>query len=168
MVIFSTKINQFDKQGEKSGWMYIKITKQQAEKLKPGNRIGFRVKGRLDEYPIKQTALLPMGDGSFIIPFNASMRKSTSKKAGDIIKVQIEADERPLKISKDLLDCLKDDPLAAQYFKTLTKSHQQYISKWIESAKTSNTKTKRLTVALMVLSKQQGYTDMMKMNREID
>jgi len=34
----------------------------------PNNKKSFKVKGTLDSHTIKQTALIPMGDGSFILP----------------------------------------------------------------------------------------------------
>jgi hypothetical protein len=34
-----------------------------------------------------------MGDGKFILPFNAAMRKATGKKLGDKIKVSMQTDE---------------------------------------------------------------------------
>src|SRR4051794_18505844 len=108
MITFSTKILQFGKQGEKTGWTYIEISKRQAAQLKPGNKKSFRVKGLLDNYALEQAALLPMGEGKFILPMNAAIRKGTGKKAGDIIKVKFEVDERARKISTDFIKCLKD------------------------------------------------------------
>ena len=47
-------------------------------------------------------------------------------------------------------------------FKTLAKSHQNYFSKWIESAKTEGTKTKRIALAVNALSKQWDYGTMIR------
>jgi hypothetical protein len=41
MVQFTTTIKQFGKQGEKTGWTYIEIPADIAEKLIPGNKKGF-------------------------------------------------------------------------------------------------------------------------------
>lgn len=165
MIKFSTKVLKFAEQGEKTGWMYIEISKAKANKLKPDNRKSFRVKGYIDEYAIQKTALLPMGEGNFILPFNASIRKATGKKAGDTVTIRFEVDERQLKISADLLRCLKDDPKAFAFFKKLPPSHQQYFSKWIEGAKTTATKTKRITMALIAFESGQGYSEMMRANK---
>jgi hypothetical protein len=167
MITFSTKILRFDKQAEKTGWTYIKISKRQAESLKPDNRVSFRVKGMLDEHPIQQTALLPIGNGDFILPLNATIRKEIRKKAGDVLHVKIQVDGCPLQLSRDLIKCLKDDPIAYAFFKSLPKSHQQYFSNWIESAKTSATKTKRLTMAVIALGLHQGYNEMIKANKAL-
>jgi hypothetical protein len=165
MVTFSTRIQKFEKKGEKTGWRYIVISRQQAETIKKGYRVSFRVKGKLDQYAIEKTAILPMGDGSFILPVNGEMRKALGKSEGDTVNVQLEYDARPLTLSSDFIKCLKDEPAAYEFFKKLPKSHQNYFSKWIESAKTSNTKVKRITMAVMALSNGQGYGEMMRGSR---
>ncbi|MEJ0102256.1 MAG: DUF1905 domain-containing protein [Bacteroidota bacterium] len=71
MVQYTATILQFAEQGEKTGWTYIEIPADIAQKLKPGNKKSFRVKGKLDNHPIKKVALLPMGGGRFIMPLNA-------------------------------------------------------------------------------------------------
>jgi uncharacterized protein YdeI (YjbR/CyaY-like superfamily) len=106
-----------------------------------------------------------MGEGNFILPFNASIRKATGKKAGDVVTVKVEVDESQLKISADLIRCLKDDPKAYAFFKKLPPSHQHYFSKWIEGAKTPATKTKRITMTLIAFESGQGYSEMMRANK---
>ena len=71
MISFTATIQKFDKKGEKTGWTYIEISATQAHKLKPKTRVSFRVRGSLDSYPLKQTAIIPMGDGKFILPINS-------------------------------------------------------------------------------------------------
>ncbi|MFO0006965.1 MAG: DUF1905 domain-containing protein, partial [bacterium] len=92
---FSTTIQRFDKKGEKTGWQYIAISSAQAKKL-TGSKVSFRVKGRLDAFAIQKTALLPMGDGHFILPINSTLRKAIGKKHGDKITLNLELDERKL------------------------------------------------------------------------
>jgi hypothetical protein len=165
MVRYTTTILQFAEQGEKTGWTYIEIPADIAEKLKPGNKKSFRVKGKLDEYPIKKIALLPMGGGSFIMPLNAATRKNIGKRKGAMLKVQIEEDQAPLKISKELLDCLKDEPKALERFNKMPKSHQHYYSKWIESAKTEATKAKRIAMTVNAMYKGMDYGEMIRAAR---
>jgi hypothetical protein len=166
MVTFTTTLQRFQKKGEKSGWTYVEISASHAQKLKPGTKVSFRVKGTLDAHRIEKTSLLPMGDGNFILPFNAAMRKGTGKNAGDKIKVSLELDERKLTLSADLMACLKDEPDALKFFKSLPPSHQQYYSKWIEGAKTIQTKTKRITVTVMACARKMGYGEMMRAYRD--
>src|SRR5215467_1831540 len=153
-VQFIATIHRFDKQGEKTGWTYIEIPSDLAQELKPGNRREFRVKGKLDEHAISRMALLPMGNGNFIMALNAEVRKKIGKKKGAMLKVKIEVDNKELQISKELLECLEDEPRAFEFFNKLNKSQQGYFSKWIESAKTEATKTKRIVQAVTGLAKQ--------------
>jgi hypothetical protein len=165
MIRYSTRIQKFQKQGEKTGWSYIQISAAQAKKLKPGCHVSFRVKGKIDDHHIEKTALLPMGDGTFILPMNAAIRKAIRKQAGDKISVVLEVDERQLTISADFLRCLKDEPNALEFFRSLPKGHQNYFGKWIDSAKTLPTKTKRITMAVIALASGQGFPEMMRANK---
>jgi hypothetical protein len=167
MLQFTATLYKFDKQGEKTGWTYFEISARQAHQLKPNCKVSFRVKGSIDSYSFQKTALLPMGDGKFIMPFNAAMRKATGKKLGDKIKVALEVDDRKLELSADLMKCLREDPMAMEFFSALPKSHQNYYSKWIESAKTKQTKTKRIVVSLIAFAKKQSYGEMMRGYKDI-
>ncbi|HVU53814.1 MAG TPA: YdeI/OmpD-associated family protein, partial [Puia sp.] len=159
-------ILQFAEQGEKTGWTYIVITAAQANKLMPGNKKSFRVKGRLDEVPIKGIALLPMGEGDFIMALNAVLRKSLRKKKGDKLKVQLEADKKKIEPPADLLDCLADEPSALAYFKQLPKSHQNYFGNWIRSAKTDATRASRIARVVTAMAKKQNYGEMIRSARQ--
>ena len=59
MVEFSAMILRFGEKGEKTGWSYIEISASQAEKLNPGCKVSFRVKGKIDNYSFERTSLLP-------------------------------------------------------------------------------------------------------------
>jgi hypothetical protein len=162
MITFTATIQRFDKKGEKTGWSYIEISAAHAKKLKPGTKTSFRVKGKLDQLPVKQIALIPMGNGNFIIPFNAAMRKGTGKKHGDKVNVTLECDESKFVMNADFMACLNDDPMANSFFKTLSAGHQRYFSKWIDSAKTSSTKTKRIVMAVNALARKMGFPEMLR------
>lgn len=165
MLRFNTTIEKFDKKGEKTGWSYISISSAQAKKLKT-SKVSFRVKGSIDSFKLKQMALIPMGDGDFILPVNATMRKALGKRQGDNVKVSLAADDDKYVLSPYLVACLRDEPSAFSFFKTLSGSHQKYFSKWIESAKTTQTKTKRILMAVTALAQGKGYPEMIRMNKQ--
>ncbi|HUR09731.1 MAG TPA: YdeI/OmpD-associated family protein [Flavitalea sp.] len=165
MIKFTTLIKQFGKQGEKTGWTYIDITAAIASQLKPGNRLGFRVKGRFDDYPFEGLALLPMGDGNFILALNATIRKKIRKQKGAMLEVQLQVDTTPFQMNRDFLESLEYEPAAKKFFDTLPKSHQHYFSKWIDSAKTDPTKIKRISMAVNALMKGWGYGEMLRAAR---
>ena len=162
MVKFITTILRFAEQGEKTGWTYIEIPADIAGQLKQDNKQSFRVKGKLDAHTIQGVALMPMGGGNFIMPLNAEMRKAIGKRKGAMLTAQLELDNAPLKINKDFLACMNDEPAAIKYFNSLPKSHQNYISKWIDSAKTDPTKTKRIAIAVSALSRNMGFVEMLR------
>lgn len=166
MLKFSTKIKRFGKLGEKTGWTYIEIGVARAHKLNPGKKVGYRVKGSLDQHSINHVALMPMGEGQFILPLNAKIRKAIGKAMGDTLTVVLEVDGQ-IPISSDFKKCLKDDPRAMKHFKTLSGSHQRYFSKWIEEAKTLTTKTRRITMAVIALGSGQGYPEMIRANKRL-
>ena len=166
MVQFTTTIRQFDKQGEKTGWTYIEVPSDIAEKLMPGNRKGFRVKGKRDNFSIKGIALLPMGGGNFILTLNADLRRGIRKKKGAMLSVKLQVDPEGYKLNEDFIACLNDDPVAKKFFDTLTGSHRNYFSKWIDAAKTEPTKIKRIALAVNALSKKWGYPEMIRSSKK--
>jgi len=166
MIRFSTIIKQFDQQGEKTGWTYIEVPADLAEKLVPGNKKGFRVKGKLDDFSIKGIALLPMGGGNFILTLNADLRRGIHKKKGAMLDVKLQVDPEGYKLNEDFIACLNDDPAAKNFFDSLSGSHRNYFSKWIDSAKTEPTKIRRIAMAVNALSKKWGYPEMLRNNKK--
>ena len=164
---FTATIHRFGSQGEKTGWTYIEIPIDIAQKLKPGNRKGFRVKGKLDDYKFGGIAIIPMGGGKFILTLNATIRKAIGKKHGAMVKVQMAEDTAPFKFNTDFIACLADEPAAKLFFQTLSGSHQRYFSKWIDDAKTEETRTKRIAMAISALAKKQGYPEMLRSNKSL-
>jgi hypothetical protein len=162
MVQFNAIIKKFKDQGEKTGWTYIEISAALAEKINPGVKKGFRVKGKLDDQDYSMLALLPMGGGDFIMALNAKMRKAIKKQKGATVQVKMETDEGEIKPPSELMECLTDEPKALSYFHSLPKGHQNYFTNWINSAKTEPTKAKRIAAAINALDKHWGFGEMMR------
>ena len=153
--------------GEKTGWSYIRLPAALALQLKPDNKKSFRVKGRLDEHAVSGVALLPMGEGDFIMALKADIRKALRKQKGDSLTVQLEVDNKKIEPPKDLLDCLADEPKAVEYFKSLPKSHQNYFGNWIKSAKTEGTRAKRIARVVDAMLKKWDYGQMIRAGRDL-
>lgn len=166
-ISFTATLQKFGSLGEKSGWTYIAISEKVSQKLKPGNKKSFRIKGKLDSFEIKGVALIPMGDGSFILAVNATMRKGIKKQKGDEVAVCIEVDNDGPNLNKELMELLKDEPESEAYFKGLAPSHQLYFSKWVDSAKTEPTKEKRLAAILNALEKRWDYGQMIRAEKKV-
>jgi hypothetical protein len=163
---FSTTISKFGEQGEKTGWTYILISSKNAKLLKPGCKKSFRVSGKLDENLIEKIALMPMGDGTFIMPLNTEIRKKIRKSKGDHIVVEISEDIELPKPPSDFIEALKDEPDAFEFYQTLNFSHQNYFSNWIKSAKTTPTKVKRMAQAITAFTRKQSFPEMIKSFRK--
>ena len=54
-----------------------------------GTRKPVKVTGRMDGHPFAAT-LLPMGDGTHMVPIKAELRKVVAKGAGDVVTVRLE------------------------------------------------------------------------------
>jgi Domain of unknown function (DUF1905)/Bacteriocin-protection, YdeI or OmpD-Associated len=166
MIKFSTTILKFDQQGEKTGWTYIAIPAKIAQQLKPHTKKSFRVKGKLDDFAIEKVALIPMGGGDFIMAVNAAMRKGMGKRKGATIKVSIEADDTPILVPAELLECMADEPEALLYFNSLPQGHRNYFTKWINSAKTDATKAKRIALVIKTMVRKMDFGAMLREDRE--
>src|ERR1700733_1650593 len=111
MVEFTTIILQFAEQGEKTGWSYIEIPADIAQQLKPGNKKSFRVKGMLDAFPVSGMALMPIGEGNFIMALKAEVRKGIHKRAGAMLQVKLEPDDDyKIEMPYELKECFDFEP----------------------------------------------------------
>jgi hypothetical protein len=162
MVSFTTTILQFAEQGEKTGWSYIKIPAKLAQQLKPDYKKSFRVKGKLDDFAINGIALIPMGEGDFIMALKASLRKSIKKNKGAKLQVQLIVDEEKPKPPEEFMECLADSPEAMKFFKSLPLSHQNYYGTWIKNAKQKTTQEKRIAKVINALEKKFHFGQMMQ------
>ena len=167
MVEFDTLILQFADQGEKTGWSYIEIPSDIAQQLKPGNKKSFRVKGKLDGLAVNGMALMPMGEGNFIMALKAEVRKALRKNAGAVLQVTIEEDkDYKIEVPDDLQECFDFEPDALGFFNSLAKSHRDYFIKWIESAKTNETRSKRIVNTINAMLRRWDYGKMMREMRK--
>ncbi len=162
MIECKATIFKFGPQGEKTGWYVVSISNDIAEKLNPGVKKSFRVKGLIDNYKLEAKALLPMGDGSFILALKADIRNAIRKSKGDTVTLKLVVDESPVVINEDLMACLAEEPDAESFFNSLALGHRKYFSNWIDSAKTEQTKTKRIAHTVNAMIRKMDYGQMIK------
>jgi uncharacterized protein YdeI (YjbR/CyaY-like superfamily) len=103
-----------------------------------------------------------MGEGDFIMPLDAGLRKAIRKIKGAKVKVQLEVDNATIKPPADLMECLADEPRALEFFKTMAKSHQNYFGNWISSAKTDVTRAKRIAQTVNAMAKSRNFGEMIR------
>ena len=166
MVHFQTLIKQFKEMGEKTGWTYIDIPAHIAQEIKVDCKVSFRVKGKIDDVAINGIALLPMGEGNFILALNKSLQKAIGKRKGAMVNLSLVEDQDfKFDIPEDLADCLADVEDGMAQFLKLPKSHQNYYIKWINEAKTETTRVKRLAQTAQAMALKMNYGEMIRFNK---
>ena len=167
MVEFTTIILQFTDQGEKTGWTYIEVPADIAQQLNPGNKKSFRVRGMLDGFAVAGMALMPMGEGNFIMALKAEVRKGIRKNAGAMLQARLEVDtDYKVEIPAELQECFDFEPDALEFYNSLPKSHREYFLKWINDAKTSETRAKRIVNTVNAMLRKWGYNVMIREMRK--
>lgn len=162
MVTFEAIIERTWQEGEKYGWTYVIIPTPVAQQINPGVKTVYRVKGRIGGHHCRQVALLPYGEGNYILPLNAAMRKDIEEGVGETLQLSLEVDPEEPAMSAELLEALSYDTAAESFFLSLSKSHQRYYSNWIDSAKTFETKSKRLAMAVEGCARGMDFGKMMR------
>ncbi len=135
----------------KGGWTYVQIPGIVKNKNKPFGWV--KIKGTIDDYEISKYHLMPMSNGKLFLPVKAEIRKKIKKQEGDTVHVVLYPDDEPIEIPVEFAECLKDEPLADKFFKTLTESEQKFYIEWIYSAKKEETKIDRMARSIDRLAK---------------
>jgi hypothetical protein len=163
MIDFNTIILQFGEQGEKTGWTHIIIPADLAQQMKPGNKKSFRVRGKLDELSVAGMALMPIGDGDFMLALKKEICKGLRKHRGAMLRVRLEHDiDFKVEIPTDLQECFDFEPEAGEFFNTLTEGHRRYFINWINSAKTEPTRASRIANTINAMLRHEGYPEMVR------
>lgn len=163
---FNTTILKSGKNGEKTGWTYIDIPNDIILKLKLKSRREFRIKGTIDDVKIERLAVYPVKNAGFIIALNAELRKKLGKKEGAMVSVKFEVDDQALKLSNELVECMKDDKKALTQFSTLTKAQQNYFHNYVNGAKGAETKARRIAQSLEAMHQKIDFGAMIRSHQK--
>lgn len=157
MVNKNYKLEKFPGKG---GWTYIVIAEIPPDKKQ---RFGWvKVKGLIDDYEIKSYRLMPMSNGKLFLPVKAEILKQIKKQGGDWVKLILFADNDPLHIPGEFLQCLRDEPSAYKTFNSFNESNKKYYVDWIYSSKKEETRIERMAEAISRLTKGLKFTDPLK------
>lgn len=126
----------------KGGWTFARIPEIPQDKHAYFGWV--KVRGTIDGFEIRKYHLMPMGNGQLFLPVKAEIRKKIKKQEGDHVHVILYPDDEPLETPEEMLLCLKEEPKALAFFKSLTESEQKFYIQWIYSAKKEETKINRL------------------------
>jgi len=144
----------------KGGWIYTVI-----DEIPPDKKARFgwvKVKGFIDDFELKSYKLMPIKSGKLFLPVRAEIRKKIKKQDGDWVKVILFADNDPLHIPDEFLECLRDEPAAHKTFISFAESSQKYFVDWIYSAKKIETRIERMAKAIEQLAKGLKFTETIK------
>lgn len=141
----------------KGGWTYAAVPEVLQDKHSAFGWI--KVKGQIDDFEIKNSKLMPMGNGKLFLPIKAEIRKKIGKKEGDWVKVILFADNAPTEIPEQFLLCLIDDPKAHKTFLSYSDGQQKEFIDWIYAAKSYDTKVERITETLRKLTMKNKLRD---------
>jgi Domain of unknown function (DUF1905)/Bacteriocin-protection, YdeI or OmpD-Associated len=155
-------IQRFNQQGEKTSWSFIEIPALLAVTIHASDKKSFRGKGTFDGHAFAQIGLVPMGEGNYILPFNAGHRKTTGKKPGDTVHLILEKDLSEWILNPDLEACLMDAPGLYERFTKLPKGHQRYFSNWIEGTKNPTLRADRIFKTLFAIEHKMDYGQMIR------
>ncbi len=92
-------------------------------------------------------------DGKFMVGFSADHRAASGIKGGDAVDVEIELDTEPrtVEVPADLQSALDAEPMARQTFDKLSNSLKGYHVYQITSAKTEETRQRRIEKSIATL-----------------
>jgi hypothetical protein len=141
----------------KGGWTYARIPQILPSTDQPFGWV--KVRGSIDGCEIDKYHLMPMGNGKLFLPVKAEIRKKIKKKEGDKVHVILYPDNEPLQIPEDMVLCLKDEPGAMKFFKSLSEGEQKVYIQWVYSARKEQTKVERLAKTINKLAQGLKLSD---------
>ncbi len=132
-------------------WTFAPIPLDLAKET--GIKSRLRVRGTIDATPFKGT-LLPTGSGRHFVVVKKVVRDKIGKKAGDVVRVEFDLDTSRVKVAvpRDFARALALAPRAKAEFKDMAPSHKKAYLTWIDSAKTGETRAKRIAKALAMIA----------------
>ncbi|OKP76569.1 hypothetical protein A3844_30330 [Paenibacillus helianthi] len=110
------------------------------------------VKVKIGEYTYASTIAV-MG-GQFLIPLSAEHRQGAGVSSGDEIEVELVLDTEPreLTVPADFRDAIDCEPAAKLFFDGLSYSNRRRLVLSVESAKTAETRQRRIEKAVGLLN----------------
>ena len=103
------------------------------------------VVGQVEGLPLKST-LSPRGGGAFRLHIHSNIWRKLRIDAGDTVEVMLQLDTEPRDpaLPQDLAGGLADEPRALAVFNSLTPALRRQIVRYVELAKHTNTREKRI------------------------
>ena len=151
-----------------AGWMYVEVPRAITEQLKPGYRKAFRVRGEIDGHPFAGLALIPKGEGDYLLAINGTLRKVLKKGVGDFLSFRLTEDtDFVIEVPEELEWCLSEEEGdLLNRFHALPKSRRNYFINHINSAKTDATRAKRIAMTVEAMALGLDFGAMIRRDKE--
>lgn len=120
------------------------------EKEFAAKRVKVLVKFENEQY---RGSIVNMGLSCYIIGVTKEIRNEINKTYGDIIKVELQKDEkeRIVIVPEEFKVKLSNNKIANDFYESLSYSQKRKYIQWITSAKKEETKVKRMEEAIVKL-----------------
>ena len=138
---------------------YIAVSKARATALKPGWRKPLPVLVQINGQPKKpwHINMMPVGDGSFYLYLHGDVRKASSTKVGDTVRVEISFDSKyrsgPMNpMPSWLREALDKSPAAKENWEKLIPSRKKEILRYLAALKSPEARARNLDKMIQVLT----------------
>lgn len=123
-----------------------------------GTRGQVKITCTIDGEPYRGS-LAPMG-GKHILIILKRIREKIGKKAGDMVHIVLEQDKEPrtVMVPDDFAMALAKNKKAKEIFEKFAYTHRKEYVRWIEEAKRSETRERRIAKAVIMLSEGKKYS----------
>ena len=114
-----------------------------------------KVKAMIEAVPYRGT-LARMGTECHVLGIRKEIREQIGKTFGDEVKITVELDTEPrtVEIPPELAEAFKNEKDAAEYFNSLSYSHQREYVGYITEAKKEETRARRVVQTIEMLKKE--------------
>ncbi len=126
-------------------WTYLATCRNPYAKLPVKTANTFLWHGQVEGLPLKST-LSPRGGGSYRLHIHSNIWRKLRIDAGDSVEVMLQVDRAPRDpvLPHDLAGGLAEEPRALATFNSLTPALRRQIVRYVDMAKHSNTREKRI------------------------
>ena len=148
---FTAKLSRPAEPDKAGDWTFLVLPKNASAKLPTRGRTP--VEGTINGAPF-QAELEPDGQKSHWLKVNRKLSAAARAKAGDIVafEIAVPAKEPEPKVPADLRKALAAAPKARAVWKDITTNARRDWIHWIDSAKQSETRVRRVANACSMLA----------------
>jgi hypothetical protein len=136
-----------------SGGSLVQVPKEVSDQL--GGRARIKVQGRLNQLPFRGSTM-PTGDGTHCLGFRKDQRAAAGVEIGDVVTVELARDEeeRLVEVPPELASALESERGLDAAFQALSYTRRKEMAASVASAKSAETRERRLAAALEELRRQ--------------